>query len=215
MKKNQRGFTLVEVMVSVAIIGVLASVSVSSFKKYRAKSKIAEAKIMLAGLYTAEMMFLNEFDLFSNCLDYMGYEPIEAKNRSFAVGFPGLSANINTNVYNSAVADNLVPANCPRNLGAVENKSVFLAVDGYAGQAMDSLSEFSSSISVNSNSLNKISGPTADDVQVGLGTSLTDGEKEFVAAAAGYLSGQHNTPETCTLYTIDSGKRIRQIRPGF
>jgi len=145
----------------------------------------------------------------------MGYEPIEAKNRSFAVGFPALKANINSTVYSSAQAGILVSTNCPQNLAPTIDESVYLAVDGYAGQSVDTLTEFNGAISSSSNNLKKTSGTTADDVEVGLGTSLTDDDKEFVATAVGYLSGQHSTPSTATLYTIDSSKRIRQVRTGY
>ena len=51
---NQSGFTLVELMIVVAIIGVLSAVAVPNFKKYQAKAKSSEAKVQLAAAYTAE-----------------------------------------------------------------------------------------------------------------------------------------------------------------
>ena len=44
---RQSGFTLVELMVVVAIIGLLSAVAIPNFKKYQAKSKISEAKLQL------------------------------------------------------------------------------------------------------------------------------------------------------------------------
>ena len=46
--RSKKGFTLVELMVVVAIIGVLTSVAIPNFKRYQAKSKTSEAKIQLA-----------------------------------------------------------------------------------------------------------------------------------------------------------------------
>jgi type IV pilus assembly protein PilA len=54
--KHQKGFTLVELMVVVAIIGLLSAVAVPNFKKYQAKAKISEAKLQLSALYTAQRL---------------------------------------------------------------------------------------------------------------------------------------------------------------
>lgn len=58
MKRS--GFTLIELMVVVAIIGLLAVIAIPSFTGYIAKAKRAEAYINLSSLYAAEKAYWAE-----------------------------------------------------------------------------------------------------------------------------------------------------------
>jgi prepilin-type N-terminal cleavage/methylation domain-containing protein len=51
--KNAKGFTLIELMIVVAILGILAVVAVPALQKYMRKAKTAEAKTQLAKIYDA------------------------------------------------------------------------------------------------------------------------------------------------------------------
>ena len=58
---NQSGFSLVELMVVVAIIGILATVAIPSVSKYMAKARQSEAKAALSSLYSANKSFFVEY----------------------------------------------------------------------------------------------------------------------------------------------------------
>jgi type IV pilus assembly protein PilA len=117
MKKSistQSGFTLVELMVVVAIIGVLSAVAVPNFKKYQAKAKQSEAKIGLAALYAVEVAALGDYDTYGTCITALGMDT--PARGYYGLGFiadaPAATLQISTrgNVACTAAGFWLVPA---------------------------------------------------------------------------------------------------------
>ena len=53
MKKVQQGFTLIELMIVVAIIGILAAVAIPAYQDYTARAQMSEAMTLASGLKTA------------------------------------------------------------------------------------------------------------------------------------------------------------------
>ena len=51
--RNEKGFTLIELMIVVAIIGILAAIAVPNFLSYRAKGYNAQAQSDAKNFYTA------------------------------------------------------------------------------------------------------------------------------------------------------------------
>ena len=70
MKKS--GFTLIELMIVVAIIAFLAIISVPSFSRFLAKAKRAEAYMNLSSLYAAQKAYWAEHGKYSDQLDGQG-----------------------------------------------------------------------------------------------------------------------------------------------
>ena len=60
MKKNQQGFTLIELMIVVAIIGILAAVAIPAYKDYIARSQATEASVLLSGLKAPLAEYYND-----------------------------------------------------------------------------------------------------------------------------------------------------------
>jgi type IV pilus assembly protein PilA len=66
MLKGKKGFTLIELMIVVAIIGILAAIAIPNFLRFQAKSKQSEAKTNLGGIFTAEISYYGEHNFFGN-----------------------------------------------------------------------------------------------------------------------------------------------------
>lgn len=73
--RNAKGFSLVELMVVVAIIGILAAIAVPNFQRFTAKAKQTEAKSSLSALYSAEKAFSGEWNAFFTDFRNIGYQP--------------------------------------------------------------------------------------------------------------------------------------------
>ena len=87
VRRNSRGFTLVELLIVVAIIGVLSTIGVPTFRKMVTKAKKSEAKVSLGGLFTVESAFFTEYSTYGNHLDKVGFE-IEGRQKLYSTGFP-------------------------------------------------------------------------------------------------------------------------------
>ena len=53
MKKNQKGFTLIELMIVVAIVGILAAIALPAYQDYVIRSKVSELEAALAACKTS------------------------------------------------------------------------------------------------------------------------------------------------------------------
>ena len=65
--KNSKAFTLIELMIVVAIVAILAAVAVPSYMKFQAKAKTAEASNNLAVVRAGEETYRAENDAYLAC----------------------------------------------------------------------------------------------------------------------------------------------------
>ncbi len=85
-----KGFSLIELMVVVAIMAFLAMIAVPNFNRFLAKAKRAEAYMNLNSMYAAEKAHFAEHDTYSDVLmgeNGIGWKP-EGKTH-YSYGFSG------------------------------------------------------------------------------------------------------------------------------
>ncbi|HSL04316.1 MAG TPA: prepilin-type N-terminal cleavage/methylation domain-containing protein [Nitrospiraceae bacterium] len=115
--KGQKGFTLIELMIVVAIIGILAAIAIPNFIAYQAKSKQAEAKVALGAIFTSAVAFNAESvpnTYVANNIGQIGYTPSGAPRYSFWYGVDVAQIAGTPVVFSGAPA--VVPGGC--NTGA-------------------------------------------------------------------------------------------------
>ena len=63
--KNQKGFTLIELMIVVAIIAILAAIAISQYQDYVIRSQVSEGSSLADGMKTAVAEFNNNYGRFA------------------------------------------------------------------------------------------------------------------------------------------------------
>jgi type IV pilus assembly protein PilA len=112
--RNNKGFSLVELMVVVAIIGILAAIAVPNYQKFTAKSKQSEAKSNLSAVYSAERAFYAEWQSFNAGFGSIGYQPTGSLRYQH-----GFSANIALPVNHPTYATLNTPTDISTAVGTV------------------------------------------------------------------------------------------------
>lgn len=88
-KQNNEGFTLVELLVVVIIVGILAAIALPSFLNQTAKAKQSEAKTTITNVHRGQQGFRTEFNRFAQSFTEL------------SLGLPSQTANYMYTVENA------------------------------------------------------------------------------------------------------------------
>lgn len=103
----RKGYSLIEVMIVIALIGSLLFIAMPKYKRFIAKARRTEAQINLHNLYMVEQSFWAEHGKYTSNLRELGWRPEGKINYSY--GFNGAE---NENNIKGALASTQFPAQC-------------------------------------------------------------------------------------------------------
>jgi type IV pilus assembly protein PilA len=138
MKRVQQGFTLIELMIVVAIIGILAAVALPQYRDYTAKSKVGSAIASIDGIKKGVSMCFQETGAFTTCAPGGGYgvPSFTATNVVSGVAFNAGAITLTFAAGNSAALDGKTITYTPVADGARISWTVATNIDNAAYPAV-------------------------------------------------------------------------------
>lgn len=95
---KKRGFTLVELMIVVAIIGILSAIAIPNFIRFQARSKQSEAKTNLKAIFTGQKSRFADRDAYADLIGEIGFSPERGNRYSYDLGPGDMTAATNAGI---------------------------------------------------------------------------------------------------------------------
>ena len=200
---KSQGFTLVELLIVVAIIGVLASQGVPAYRRMIMKSRKGEAQIMLGNIATAESAFFSEYGGYGDHLARMG-ATMEGAQFVYAAG-------VNSDGICTKKASGFLPTTNPTGLPALlsnpQYQTAMAAVNLQSGNVIGRGTQI----------VCLTTQPQTEATLVGAAAA-------YLASATGYVRGGSTTQQnncngtgvaSCDQWTINQNRLLININDGI
>ena len=129
MRKINKGFTLIEMMIVVAILGIVTAIAVPSYSEYVRKGKRADAKVELLRIAQLQESY------FVQNLSY-------AKDLTTGAGGLGLGATVKSEQEAYSISIEATPGSCTGVSGANACNGYTITATPLGGQADDKCKKF-------------------------------------------------------------------------
>ena len=108
MLSNKKGFSLIELMVVVAIIAILSTIAIPSYQNFQAKARQKEGFGLLSGYYTSAQATAAEHGFYPGDFISTGYQPTGQLGYRVTAGAnnPSLAARVAANQYYGTYSTN-------------------------------------------------------------------------------------------------------------
>ncbi|HDG98711.1 MAG TPA: pilin [Desulfobacterales bacterium] len=105
--KKRKGFTLIELMIVVAIIGILAAIAIPAYMDYTVKAKVSEVMHQFDALATALSEYHSDVGKFPSTTNFnpTDWAAVHSKYGNFDSSATAASGNLNNHINVSVAVD--------------------------------------------------------------------------------------------------------------
>ena len=220
LRAQTAGFSLVELMIVVAIIGVLTAIAIPNFQAFQRRSRQSEAKAALTSIYTAEQTFHSSWEVYTGSLEPAGYTP--SGEYRYQIGFIAAQAGF-CGRHAIMVGNTIMCGPAPgREYTGEEGNSILTNIDTYCGTVGAAMNDcqknFTSDVAgklklATPNPSSTSANETLEALQMGETVSDVD-VNEFTAGAVGDLLGEGND-DTYDTWLITQEKELTNANNGL